>query len=135
MRDLRNALNIELPRAKGAYLEDAPDRIWTEPGWVLEPKEDGTRESLQLGFMDSMLVGRNREGFLQGVEKAGKFMVHDHPLLTHMETATFDGTLLDGECTMHFTKDDENAPARRQICRFHRLADPFCPRRGHPASR
>lgn len=41
MINLREQYGIELPRAKGAYLEDAPEKIWNEPGWVLEVKEDG----------------------------------------------------------------------------------------------
>ena len=107
MRNLRDELNIELPRAKGAYLEDAPDKIWTEKGWVLEPKEDGTRESLQIGMKNSLMVGRNREDFLKGVEKAGSFMVHDHPVFSKIACSGWEGTILDGECTMHFTQDGE----------------------------
>ena len=68
MKNLRDELNIELPRAKGAYLGEAPEKIWTEDGWVLEEKADGTRESLQIGSDRSLLVGRNRENFLKGVK-------------------------------------------------------------------
>ena len=107
MDNLREKYNIELPRARGAYLEEAPDKIWTEEGWVIECKEDGTRESLQIGAYESLMVGRNREGFLKGVEQAGPFMVHHHPIFSAIACKELEGTILDGECTMHFTKDGE----------------------------
>lgn len=117
MDNLREVHGIDLPRAKGAYLETAPERIWTEPDWVLEPKLDGTRESLQIGATESLLVGRNREGFLKGVDKAGGFQVHQHPILSRISCPELEGTLLDGELTMHFTQDgeyDENTKVRER---------------------
>ena len=41
MENLREKFQIDLPRAKGAYLEEAPERIWNEPDWILEPKRLG----------------------------------------------------------------------------------------------
>ena len=108
VEDLRNKLNIDLPRAKGAYLDDAPSEIWDSSDWVLEIKEDGTRESLQIGRYGSLMVGRNREDQLKGVDNAGAFMVHPHPVFDLVASADFEGTILDGECTMHFTKDGEH---------------------------
>ena len=70
MRDLRNELNINLPRCKGAYLEDSPPEVFTDGDWVLEPKLDGNRCSLQIGAKRSLLVGRNRQDFLKGVDQA-----------------------------------------------------------------
>lgn len=107
MKNLRDELNIELPRAKGAYLGEAPEKIWTEDGWVLEEKADGTRESLQIGSDRSLLVGRNRENFLKGVENAGNFMLHSHPIFSNICCHELDGTILDGELTLHFTQDGE----------------------------
>jgi len=107
MRDLRNELDIEAPRAKGAYLEDAPDVIWNDAGWVLEDKEDAMRCTMQLGPERSLLVGRNRKDFLKGVEKAGSFMSLDHknPVLAfEVKSKEFDGTILDGELTETFKK-------------------------------
>ena len=121
MENLRELHNIELPRARGAYLDEAPACIWTEPGWVLEVKEDGTRESLQIGELGSLLVGRNREGFLKGVENAGSFMVHKHPVFSHIACAELASTILDGELTMHFTQDgdyDETTKVRRREGKF-----------------
>lgn len=105
MQDLRNELNIDAPRAKGAYLEDAPGGIWTEHGWVLEDKEDAMRATMQIGADRSLLVGRNRKDFLKGVKKAGSFMSLDHknPLLAfEVFSKEFEGTILDGELTETF---------------------------------
>lgn len=105
MKDFRNEFNIEAPRAKGAYLEDAPDIIWTEHGWVLEDKEDAMRCTMQIGSDRSLLVGRNRKDFLKGVKKAGAFMSLDHknPLLAFgVFSKEFEGTMLDGELTETF---------------------------------
>ena len=117
MENLREKHKIDLPRAKGAYLEDAPESIWTNPAYVLEPKLDGTRESLQIGTTESLLVGRNRQDFLKGVEKAGGFQIHQHPILSRIACPDLEGTLLDGELTMHFTQDgeyDENTKVRER---------------------
>lgn len=113
MKNLRDELNIELPRAKGAYLGEAPEKIWTEDGWVLEEKADGTRESLQIGSDRSLLVGRNRENFLKGVENAGNFMLHSHPIFSNICCHELDGTILDGELTLHFTQDGETDETTR----------------------
>ena len=121
MRNLREELNIELPRAKGAYLAEAPASIWTDPNWVLEVKADGTRESLQIGAERSLLVGRNRQDKLKGVAAAGPFMVHQHPILDEVCHHELSGTILDGELTMHFVKEgvfDENTLKRAACGQF-----------------
>ena len=73
MKDLRNQLGIDTPRCKGGYADDAPDCIWTEGDWVLEPKMDGIRVTLQIGAERSLLIGRNRQDFMKGVDQAGEF--------------------------------------------------------------
>jgi ATP-dependent DNA ligase len=107
MIDIRNKFDVECPRAKGMHLEDAPSYIWDEPGWVLEKKIDGERDSLQIGAKYSILRGRNREDFLKGVSKAGAFRNHDHlnPKLTAIACKELDGTLFDGELTEVYTQD------------------------------
>lgn len=107
MKDFRNEFDVEAPRAKGAYLEDAPDIIWTEHGWVLEDKEDAMRCTMQIGAKRSLLIGRNRKDFLKGVKKAGSFMSLDHknPIMAfEVFSKEFDGTMLDGELTETFKK-------------------------------
>jgi len=104
VRDLRNILNIELARAKGAYLEDAPPSIW-EDGWALEQKVDGIRVTLQIGGSGSLLVGRNRQDKLKGVSQAKEFRKQFHPELQSLANSEFDFTLLDGELTEGFKKD------------------------------
>uniref|UniRef100_A0A6M3M368 Putative DNA ligase domain protein n=1 Tax=viral metagenome TaxID=1070528 RepID=A0A6M3M368_9ZZZZ len=105
--DIRNELNVELPRAKGDYLEKAPSSIWTDPNWVLEPKMDGNRVSLQIGSEESLLVGRHRQDFLKGVAKAGPFRcLNDlNPKLQALANPVLDGTVLDGELTEIFKQD------------------------------
>ena len=84
--------------------EDAPDHIWNDPNWVLEPKEDGERASLQLAKVLSMLVGRNRQDFLKGVEKAGAFrnLTYRNPYLENITSMKYENSLLDGEMTETF---------------------------------
>lgn len=121
MRNLREELSIELPRAKGAYLLEAPEAIWTNPNWVLEVKADGTRESLQIGTQRSLMVGRNRQDKLKGVGAAGPFMVHPHPIFDTVQHPDLAGTILDGELTMHFVKEgvfDENTLKRAACGQF-----------------
>lgn len=117
MEDLRNKYDIDAPRAKGAYLEDAPETIWTEPGWFLEHKMDGNRVTLQIGATESLLVGRNRQDFLKGVDKAGAFRcLNDlNPELTKVGRAVLAGTVLDGELTEVFKQngDYDKATAAR----------------------
>ncbi len=107
MINLREEYKIELPRAKGAYLEEAPEEIWENLNYCLEVKMDGTRESLQIGSENSLLVGRNRQGFLRGVENAKGFQIHDHPIFSKIACPALDGTILDGELTLSYTKDGE----------------------------
>lgn len=121
--DLRNDLNIELPRCRGAYLEDAPDAIWNDGDWVLEPKIDGNRVSLQIGAKGSLLIGRNRQDFLKGVDRAGRFrnLSHLNQSLAAIACKEFDGTVLDGELTEVFTEDgslDEASTVRRENGEF-----------------
>ena len=99
-------MNIDCPRAKGAYLEDAPDTIWTEADWRLEPKKDGERETMQIGAERSLIVGRNRQDFLKGVAAAGAFRDHSdsNPFLKRVALARLDGTMLDGELTETYKK-------------------------------
>lgn len=104
MRDIRNEENVMCPRAKGMYLENAPDEIWNG-GWVLEEKLDGTRDTLQIGSKSSRVVGRNRQDFLKGVQKAGVFREHVHPVFSKIACPELDGTLLDGERTDGRTAD------------------------------
>jgi len=107
MRDLRNELNMECPRPKGAYLSEAPEEIWGDPNWILEEKVDGERWTMQLGSERSMLVGRNRKNKLKGVEKAGPFMSQNdrNPYLAGLRSRRFAGTILDGECTEIYKQD------------------------------
>ncbi len=128
MIDLRNKHEVYLPRAKGAYLEDAPDHIWTEPRWVLEPKEDGERASLQLAKVLSLIVGRNRQDFLKGVKKAGPFrnLTYRNPYLENTTSQLFADSLLDGEMTETFKtakqKDIKNG-APGMLTHYHPDSD------------
>lgn len=99
--DIRNEYDVYCPRARGAYLEDAPETIFTEPGWVLEPKEDGLRVSDQLLTGRGYFVGRNRQDFLKGVARAKEFrhLGSRNPFLEDYTVAGIAGTLLDGELT------------------------------------
>lgn len=101
MLDLRNELGIDAPRCKGMNLEHAPNTIWTQPGWVLEPKIDGIRVTLQIGKTQSMLIGRNRQDFLKGVAKAGRFrdLSDLNPRISAIGDEVLEGTMLDGELT------------------------------------
>jgi ATP-dependent DNA ligase len=101
MEDLRNKLDIEASRCRGAYMEDAPEYIWGHPHWALEPKEDGDRITLQIGSLHSLLVGRNRQDFLKGVARAGLFRVQNETNqdLAAIACKDLDGTILDGELT------------------------------------
>ena len=107
MEDLRNKHNIHAPRAKGAYLEDAPPEIWTEPGWFLEHKMDGNRVTLQLGATESLMIGRNRQDQLKGTAKAGAFRcLNDwNQPLAAVTCKVLDGTVLDGELTEVFKQN------------------------------
>ncbi len=121
MRNLREELNIELPRAKGAYLDTAPKTLFTDPDWVLEVKADGTRESLQIGSERSLMVGRNRQDKLKGVAAAGPFMIHPHPIFDQVACPLMEGTIFDGELTMHYVKEgvfDENTLKRKACGQF-----------------
>ena len=106
MRDLRNELNIECPRAKGAYLENAPKEIWDNHLWCIEPKLDGERVTLQIGGDRSLLVGRNRQDFLKGVGKAKEFRCRNssNSFLTQVANSYLEGTILDGESTEQYTQ-------------------------------
>jgi len=99
MKDLRNELNIELARPKGAYIDEVPPEVFTDPGWKLETKMDGQRCSLQIGEEVSLLISRNRLDKLKGVGKAGKFRdigsLKTEP--SYFYSKIFNGTLLDGE--------------------------------------
>ncbi len=123
MRDLRNELDIECPRCKGGYLEEAPAEIW-EGGWVLEPKMDGNRVTLQIGEDGSIFVGRNREDFLKGVEAAGEFRdltYMNRPLAESVKSKYFAPTILDGELTEVFKSDgtyDEDTLKRQKLKEF-----------------
>jgi hypothetical protein len=101
MQDLRNQLDMELPRCRGAYLEECPEYVWGSKDHVLEPKEDGERISLQIGSKLSLVVGRNRKDFLKGRSKAKEFNNRDeiNRDLAAIYCPELDGTLLDGEIT------------------------------------
>jgi len=107
MIDLRNEYNVDAPRAKGMYLENAPQEIWGSPDWCLEPKYDGQRVTLQIGKCKSILLGRNRVDFLKGVSKAGPYRRQDevNPRLTAMVDDELAGTVLDGELTEVYKQD------------------------------
>lgn len=104
--DLRNHLNVDAPRAKGAYVEDAPDEVWFNNEWVLEEKGDGLRLTMQLGPEKSLLQGRNRQDFLKGVEKAGPYrdLGYKNPALEMITNPSLAGTVIDGELTECVTK-------------------------------
>jgi ATP-dependent DNA ligase len=105
--DLRNKLNIELPRCRGAYLEDCPEWVWGHRDQVIEPKMEGDRISMQIGEMSSLLVSRNRLDFLKGVKKAKAFNIRNDANKDLAEIACKDlaGTILDGELTDTRTKE------------------------------
>jgi len=88
-------------------LEHAPDSIWTSPGWVLEPKIDGCRVTLQIGSTRSLLIGRNRQDFLKGVAKAGRFrdLSSLNLPIAYLCDGELDGTVLDGELTEVYNAD------------------------------
>jgi len=122
MDDLRNSLNIELPRAKGAYLVDAPETIWEQPAlWVLDDKADGERQSLELRADRSIVVGRNRKDKLKGVAAAGPFMVTDHPVFSRLSDAGFAGTILDGELTEFYNQDGTESETTKKLRRAGRF--------------
>ena len=105
MEDLRNKLNVELAKAKGSYLELAPDIIWEEEGWSLEQKMDGIRVSLQIGETGSILVGVNRQDKMKGVAVAKEFRTQYHPELQAIANREYNMTVLDGELTEGYKKD------------------------------
>lgn len=109
LTDIRNQCDVILPRAKGAYLEDAPDYIFKEDAGDIELKEDGLRSSMQLRSKDSLFVGRNRQDFLKGVAKAGEFRHQNYknPELAKTKCPELLGTLLDGELTETFKQNGE----------------------------
>jgi len=106
MRDLRNEFDAEAPRCRGGYLEDAPTWIWGHPDWVIEPKQDGIRVTLQIGKEGSLMVGRNRQDFLKGVARAKEFRCLNeiNPYLAAIANEELDGTMLDGEVTETYAK-------------------------------
>lgn len=102
MIDLRNRHGVYLPRARGGYLEEAPKEIFVEQGWILEPKEDGLRVSLQTGPQGSIMIGRNRQDFLKGVKQAKEFrdLSYKNPYIASTRCPEeLEGCLLDGELT------------------------------------
>lgn len=107
LSDIRNQCDIILPRAKGAYLEDAPDYIFQEGAGAIELKEDGLRASMQLRGTDSLFVGRNRQDFLKGVNRAGEFRHQNYknPEMAKTKCPALMGTVLDGELTETYKKN------------------------------
>lgn len=98
--DIRNTLDVELTRAVGGYVDELPSECWVERGaWVQEMKEDGYRESFQLGKTVNFIMGRNRHGKTKGVEASEKnpFVGYSVPWMDAIRLPEFDGTLLDGE--------------------------------------
>ena len=119
MKDLRNQLGIDTPRCKGGYADDAPDCIWTEGDWVLEPKMDGIRVTLQIGAERSLLIGRNRQDFMKGVDQAGEFrnLSSTNREIASIACPELDGTVLDGELTETCLSDgsyDESTKVRKE---------------------
>jgi ATP-dependent DNA ligase len=107
LSDIRNQCDVILPRAKGAYLEDAPEYVFNEGAGVIELKEDGLRASMQLRGSDSLFVGRNRQDFLKGVERAGEFrhLNYKNPTMAKTKFPALLGTVLDGELTETFKQN------------------------------
>ena len=107
MEDLRNRFDVDAPRCRGGYLDEAPSCIWTDGDWVLEPKKDGNRVTLQIGAERSLLVGRNRKDFMKGVKCAGEFrdLSSTNPELAQIARPDLDGTVLDGEMTEMYLSD------------------------------
>jgi ATP-dependent DNA ligase len=107
MRDLRNEFSIDAPRCRGGYLETLPEGILGNPDYALEIKEDGTRITMQIGAERSLLVGRNRQDFLKGVQNAGPFrdLSHENQVLSAFAVPELDGTVLDGELTESYNQD------------------------------
>lgn len=123
MDDLRNKFDVDAPRCKGGYLDQAPSCIWTDGDWVLEPKKDGNRVTLQIGAERSLLIGRNRKDFMKGVKSAGDFrdLSSTNPELAKFARPDLDGTVLDGELTETFLSDgsvDETTRVRREAGLF-----------------
>ena len=109
VEDLRNHLNVDAPRAKGAYLKDAPDDIWMNGEWILEEKGDGLRVTMELQGLKALLQGRNRQDFLKGVEKAGPYrdLGYKNTRLEACTIPTLAGTVLDGELTEVYTQNGQ----------------------------
>lgn len=107
--DLRNKFNVNAPRCRGGYLEDAPPEIWDNPDWCLEPKMDGDRVTLQIGDGRSLLIGRNRQDQLKGVKSAGVFrdLSSLNPTIAGISFPALSGTVLDGELTETYKSDGE----------------------------
>lgn len=118
MRDLRNELGVEALRCRGSYLEKAPEEIWGDPLWFVEPKIDGRRLTMQIGSERSLLVGRNRQDHQKGVKAAGKFrdLSDNNPHIARIACSELDGTMLDGELTETYnSKGQIDKPTRERI--------------------
>jgi ATP-dependent DNA ligase len=123
MKDIRNELNIELLRCKGAYLESAPEEVWNSSDWIMEQKIDGIRASLQLGD-HPLFVGRNRRDKIKGIKNAKSFMNLNNGRKSIVDSLKkldacieLEGTLLDGELTYGELKNgdlDKKTKLRRE---------------------
>lgn len=92
--NVRSVLQLELAHPRGGYADVFPEMCWK---WWADKKEDGWRESLQLGRTTNWLVGRNRKDKLKGVDKAGDFMVQELPGWLEKGFPGYEGTMFDGE--------------------------------------
>lgn len=96
--DMRNALDVELARASGGYLDSVPEDWFGNPRIVLERKFDGIRLSLQGDDEKNWAISRNREDKLKGVDAAGLFCEKSDKL-PHLcrDLELPGGAMLDGE--------------------------------------
>lgn len=110
MKDMRNELNIECPRCSGGYLEDLPDYVWNR-NWVIEPKLDGERNTLEITKAGMILIGRNRLS-------DGLFNCHNdkNPKIVAWLCPGYEGTILDGERTESYTvKGDYDKKTKKRL--------------------
>ena len=103
--DLRNALQIEVARAKGGYLDSVPPSWIGDPEKWVEPKYDGIRITLQFDVTRNWTISRNRKDKLKGVDKAGDFVDWSDKLphlcreliVPKLAGVMFDGELVSAE--------------------------------------
>lgn len=95
--DVRNKLDMELARCAGGVGEETPAEVYGK-GWVVQPKLNGLRKSLQIGTSRVWLVGRNRKNKTRGAGRMGPFIGrNDWGWTEELLGRGVEGVMLDGE--------------------------------------